>query len=192
MNTIIYFLSVVFYTMGRCLVKSSNVRMIQRISFILGALMLVFTIYGVIIYHQADLQAFLYDYENLKHWEHEELTTLVRGMVWIRLIPIVVFLICFSLLCVTNCILFGLRQIGFNINPNNEFFNTFQRTKHRFTAWKGLNNFLRKSSRKYDVAKDAEVKECSICLGDFADQKDCVVTQLSCSERHIFHVECVR
>lgn len=87
--------------------------------------MLIFTIYGAIVYYQHGLQQFLYNNIDEKNWEHEELAALIRGMVWIRLIPIVIFVICFLLFCVINFILFGLQQLGLNINPSNEFFNTF-------------------------------------------------------------------
>ena len=51
----------------------------------------------------------------------------------------------------------------------------------------GIQTFL--AGQKKQFSEVAEKNSCSICLADFVAQDD--IVQLRCSDRHIFHVDCL-
>ena len=49
-------------------------------------------------------------------------------------------------------------------------------------------------SKQYDTKRFVGVNECSICLDDFSNDKDCIVTPLPCANTkiHVFHSKCIK
>ena len=49
-------------------------------------------------------------------------------------------------------------------------------------------------SKQYDLARFAEVQECSICLDDYSAEKECMITPLPCANTklHVFHTKCIK
>jgi hypothetical protein len=54
----------------------------------------------------------------------------------------------------------------------------------------GVKTFIEKRSRAYDAAKDPEPM-CPICMINYADEPQKLVAELNCSNKHIFHAECL-
>lgn len=54
----------------------------------------------------------------------------------------------------------------------------------------GVKMFIQSNSRAYDPTKDTEPM-CPICMVNFADEPDKLVAELECSNKHIFHAECL-
>ena len=56
----------------------------------------------------------------------------------------------------------------------------------------GLKAVLEQRARSYDPeGNDIEIKECSICLVDFSDDNTKKLVELDCSNKHVFHLECL-
>lgn len=53
-----------------------------------------------------------------------------------------------------------------------------------------VKNFIVRSSRLYDKAKDKEINQCVICLTEFDSES--LIAQLNCSSKHIFHLDCLK
>jgi len=51
--------------------------------------------------------------------------------------------------------------------------------------------FLKDNSKKYTHDKGKEHEMCSICMIDFSCDEDALITELSCNNKHIFHLECI-
>ena len=50
--------------------------------------------------------------------------------------------------------------------------------------------FIESRARAYDAEKDSEPM-CPICMVNFADEPEKLVAELNCSNKHIFHAECL-
>jgi len=55
----------------------------------------------------------------------------------------------------------------------------------------GLKQVLGSKARTYDPEKDVECTECAICLVDFSVDDPKPLVELKCSNKHIFHLECM-
>ena len=55
----------------------------------------------------------------------------------------------------------------------------------------GVKSVLESNQRSYDPENDVEVKECSICLTDFSPDDPRPLVELKCSNKHVFHLECM-
>ena len=53
--------------------------------------------------------------------------------------------------------------------------------------------FLESNKRKPTTKDVSEAETCAICLGEFEeDSSDMLVVQLTCSEKHVFHYNCLK
>jgi len=55
----------------------------------------------------------------------------------------------------------------------------------------GLKTVLASKARTYDPEKDVECTECAICLTNFSVDDPKPLVELKCSNKHIFHLECM-
>jgi len=55
----------------------------------------------------------------------------------------------------------------------------------------GLKEVLGSKARTFDPEKDIECTECAICLVDFSVDDPKPLVELKCSNKHIFHLECM-
>ena len=54
-----------------------------------------------------------------------------------------------------------------------------------------VNKFLSSKSRAFDPTKDSAQDSCPICMEEFATSKK-EIAELNCSNKHIFHTECLQ
>lgn len=52
--------------------------------------------------------------------------------------------------------------------------------------------FIDSKTRKFDETKDGDDATCSICFCDFREDPNLPICELNCSNKHIFHVECLK
>jgi hypothetical protein len=52
--------------------------------------------------------------------------------------------------------------------------------------------FLESNKRKITAKDIAEADTCAICLGEYEESTDALVVQLTCSEKHVFHHNCLK
>ena len=125
-----------------------------------------------------------------------EAVSFIKGMFWIRIIPLFVITYFFSLICIFNFAMILASCFGLTSNNNNQIINLVIESKKKLIKITGLQLFLKMKARDYDIKKDSEVKECSICLDSFVfsfsqtDKRK--IAELNCSNKHIFHVECLK
>ena len=51
---------------------------------------------------------------------------------------------------------------------------------------------MQERARSYDAERDKDVFACAICLENFAEDPTKQVAELNCSNKHVFHVECLQ
>ena len=55
----------------------------------------------------------------------------------------------------------------------------------------GFKTIAGSKTRTYDAEKDVDLAECSICLVDFSVDDPKPLVELGCSDKHVFHQECL-
>ena len=88
--------------------------------------------------------------------------------------------------CSVFCYLFGT----INGQPFSQILR--ERAQEYGPARELAKDYLNDHSRKFDPAKDTDATQCSICLADFSIDDTKLVTELSCSSKHIFHLDCLQ
>lgn len=53
-----------------------------------------------------------------------------------------------------------------------------------------VSQFVNKEKKFYDKIQFNEVTDCPVCMEEFTDH--CDIIQLSCSENHIYHSDCLK
>lgn len=54
-----------------------------------------------------------------------------------------------------------------------------------------IGNFLQSQKRFFNPEKDGEAECCSICLDEFQMDLTREIAELGCSNKHIFHLDCL-
>ena len=52
--------------------------------------------------------------------------------------------------------------------------------------------FIDSKTRQYDTNKDGGEATCTICYTDFREEPEKVIAELNCSNKHIFHADCLK
>ena len=100
----------------------------------------------------------------------------------------------FMILIITGFVIYCFACVLFTSWLFNE--NDFAPRKQieRLPLPKKMKKFLRSRSRKYDVKKegDKHAESCIICMDNFDTKgKERPVAELNCSNKHIFHLDCL-
>ena len=101
-------------------------------------------------------------------------------MFWLRLIPLLILCCLFSCVCCIICIVVATQ------GPE-----VLNQQRSRVNNVPVLNNFFASHSRRYNQDTDVD-SQCAICLESFAESSHKDIAELDCSNKHIFHVECLK
>lgn len=101
----------------------------------------------------------------------------IRLMVNLRLFPL--YYTGFLLIC---CLLFFICYLADNSSRRNV----------QMARLPLVQNFISQNSRRFDPSRDEETINCAICLEDFIHDENKLVAELNCSQKHIFHAECLK
>jgi len=110
-----------------------------------------------------------------------DVVTLITTIAWMRIIGLLFLGLILFVFCLVFCIAI-CRGTTNNINQQRE-------TLSRIPV---VNSFLTSHSRSYDPTKDAGVEECVICLDPFSTEDKRQIAELNCSNKHIFHLDCIK
>jgi len=115
-----------------------------------------------------------------KHELRENALSTVRMMMYLRMIGWwAIILFCLIMCCFGCCLL---------VTKGSEAFNQVHETASKVP---GLKTVLASKARTYDPEKDVECTECAICLTNFSVDDPKPLVELKCSNKHIFHLECM-
>jgi len=117
-----------------------------------------------------------------KYELRENALSTVRLMMYFRMVgwwAIILFICCFG--C---CI---LAKHGSQLTRSE----AMDRSHEAASKIPGLKTVLATKARTYDPEKDVECTECAICLTDFSVDDPKPLVELKCSNKHIFHLECM-
>lgn len=170
-NQALYVLGFVFNLMGICLVNHYIIMI--RIAYGLLAFLFGFGCYGLYVAQQ------MFDLVDHRK-EYQKLYEVLIAMVCIRLFfyaLICVFFACFS---VFVCLAIFSGQTN-RITQH-------QATLERMTP-SSVKKFLKKQAKKFNP--DTQCDQCAICLEQFSENDGKKISQLDCSEKHVFHLECI-
>lgn len=110
-------------------------------------------------------------------------------MAWLRVIP----LLCCGYCCACiSCMFIVVILSGNSGSAMQRFREQRQRQDGFMSRIPIVNNFLTQNSRQYDPEKDASTESCAICLVEFSVDDLRPIAELNCSNKHIFHLECLQ
>ena len=107
-------------------------------------------------------------------------------MIYVRLLPLFLGFAILSIFIILMLLLFCFQNTDlakrclFYMNITNETETT--------SSIVMMGRFI---SRKFDPKKDKDIEACSICLVEFSEKDTKPKAELNCSNKHIFHVECI-
>ena len=107
---------------------------------------------------------------------------LLEHIAWLRVVPGLTLLTIGLMFCV-------ILTLACCCYSNSERRSSMRNLNERLPA---LNLLLQQQSRAYNPEKDNEVETCIICLENFAESPEKLVAELNCSNKHIFHLDCLR
>lgn len=121
------------------------------------------------------------DFDQTHYWKILNMT--IQVMIWLRLIVVIwySFFVAMAIVCLPFFFIIGVCTGDLTFIDNNQ---------DKIERLPGVKKFLERNSRSFNEKKDGE-GTCSICLDDFANSKNKLISQLNCSGKHVFHKQCL-
>lgn len=160
-----------------------NVSLISKFENLYTFAMIGYAIWGLTLIYTDEILM----YRQLTY-ESNQLIRCIESMAWIRIIPLLICgCVCFIMICFFCC---AMAAGGGNMVS---MIRARQAAQNSFVSRIPIvSSFLNQHARAYDPEKDGGVEQCAICMVDFTVDDPKPVAELNCSNKHIFHLECIQ
>lgn len=164
-------------------VTTQNLSIIQKFNLLIALFVVIFAIWGTAI-------MFGEKYNSFMSWSDDSdrkprYRVIFETMVWIRFISL---LCCGCMIVMALCIIIPAIATA---DPTRRQ-QIFSQMSNAPVVGNLTHAFIDSKTRKFDEGKDGGDATCTICYMDFKDEPERVIAELNCSNKHIFHADCLK